>query len=181
MTANKVLILFAHPDKLASRVNARLLQAAESVEGVTVHDLYHTYPAGRIDIAYEQNLLRVHDAVIMQFPFYWYSAPSLLKEWKDVVLQYGFAFGEGGDALENKPLHLVITTGGAMESYHPDGHNRFPIDELLRPFEQTAHFCRMKYKTPFIISDVYQLSDAEIEAYAEKYTDFIRSAVMQLS
>ncbi|MDF7639407.1 NAD(P)H-dependent oxidoreductase [Lactobacillus sp. ESL0791] len=27
----------------------------------------------------------------MQFPFYWYSCPPLLKKWEDDVLEHGWA------------------------------------------------------------------------------------------
>ena len=42
--ANRVLVLFAHPALEKSRVNRRLIRAAQGLEGVTFHDLYEAYP-----------------------------------------------------------------------------------------------------------------------------------------
>ena len=77
----KVLVVFAHPAFQRSRVNRALLAAAKATEGVTVHDLYETYPDFLIDVRDEQKLLEEHDAVVIQHPFFWYSSPALVKEW----------------------------------------------------------------------------------------------------
>ncbi|WP_367133458.1 MULTISPECIES: NAD(P)H-dependent oxidoreductase [Streptomyces] len=44
-------------------------------------------PAGRLtpDVAAEQEKLRWSDAVILQFPLWWFSAPAILKGWIDRV------------------------------------------------------------------------------------------------
>lgn len=64
------------------------MEAAQNLENVTIHQLYATYPDKNIDASKEQELLLAHDRVILQFPFHWYSTPSLLKEWFDVVRFY---------------------------------------------------------------------------------------------
>src|SRR6187455_1899648 len=100
--AVRVLILFAHPALHRSRVNRVLVEAVRSLEGVTFHDLYEVYPDLLLDVDREQALLREHDVVVWQHPFFWYSAPALVKEWQDLVLELGFAYGEGGTALRGK-------------------------------------------------------------------------------
>ncbi|MBP0656770.1 hypothetical protein J8J20_23120, partial [Mycobacterium tuberculosis] len=40
----KILVLFAHPAYRRSRSNRALRFAAEALDGVTLHDLYETYP-----------------------------------------------------------------------------------------------------------------------------------------
>jgi len=67
---SSILVLFAHPAIQKSRVNRRLAAAARGVEGVTVHDLYETYPDFDIDVPREQSLLVLHDIVVLQHPFY---------------------------------------------------------------------------------------------------------------
>ena len=62
------------------------------VEGVTVNNLYEKYPDFFIDVPEEQRLLLENDIIIWHHPFYWYSAPAILKEWMDLVLQHGFAY-----------------------------------------------------------------------------------------
>jgi glutathione-regulated potassium-efflux system ancillary protein KefG len=98
----------------------------------------------------EQRLLAEHDILILHHPFYWYSSPALLKEWLDLVLEVGFAYGQGGTALQGKSFLTVITTGGGLEAYREDGYNRFSIREFLIPFEQTATLCGMIYLPPFV-------------------------------
>jgi glutathione-regulated potassium-efflux system ancillary protein KefG len=166
----RVLVLFAHPALQKSRVNVRLAAAARDVAGVTFHDLYEEYPNFQIDVAREQELLLAHDAIVFQHPFYWYSCPALLKEWIDLVLEYGFAYGPDGDKLRGKLLLSALTTGGAEHSYHREGHNRFTVRELLAPFEQTALLCGMTPLPPFVVhATVRVLNDAELDRHATDY------------
>ncbi len=92
---NQILILFAHPALEKSRVNRQLIRSIHGLDGVTIHDLYETYPDFNIQVKAEQDLLLAHDIIVFHHPFYWYSSPALLKEWQDLVLEYGFAYGEG--------------------------------------------------------------------------------------
>src|SRR5215204_4875659 len=91
VTTNRTLVIVAHPNLGDSRANATRLAEIEDMGDVTVHDLYQTYPNFDIDVAREQQLLREHDTVILQFPLYWYNVTPLLKAWFDAVLIYGFA------------------------------------------------------------------------------------------
>ncbi|MBK7857694.1 MAG: NAD(P)H-dependent oxidoreductase [Archangiaceae bacterium] len=70
---------------------------------------------------HEQRLLDAHQAVVFQHPFHWYSAPSLVKDWQDLVLEYGRAYGRGGDKLRGKVTRNAITTGGPVFAYRKDG------------------------------------------------------------
>ncbi len=100
--AKRVLILFAHPALQKSRVNRRLIAAVSNLENVTINDLYEEYPDFCVNVKREQDLLRSHDIIIFQHPFYWYSCPALLKEWEDLVLEYGFAYGGDRDETQRE-------------------------------------------------------------------------------
>jgi glutathione-regulated potassium-efflux system ancillary protein KefG len=76
-----ILILFAHPALEKSRVNRRLLRSLPELPGLAVNDLYEHYPDYDVDVRREQELLRAHDTIVLQHPFYWYSVPPLLKQW----------------------------------------------------------------------------------------------------
>lgn len=166
----RVLVLFAHPALQKSRINVRLAAAARPVPGVTFHDLYENYPDFHIDVPREQELLRSHDVIVFQHPFYWYSCPALLKEWLDLVLEYGFAYGPGGTALHGKTLVSALTTGGPANAYARTGYNHFTMAELLAPFEQTALLCGMKWHPPFIVPGTVRLTDPDaIAAHAADY------------
>lgn len=161
---HSILILFAHPALEKSRINRHLIAAVNNIPGITVHDLYEAYPHFHINVSHEQELLLNHDIIVFQHPFYWYSSPALLKEWQDLVLEHGFAYGHEGTALVGKKFLSAITTGGGEETYQPIGHNRFPLRSFLIPFEQTAHLCGMEYLPPFVIHGTHQIRDAQIMA-----------------
>ncbi|MEO7413467.1 MAG: NAD(P)H-dependent oxidoreductase [Opitutaceae bacterium] len=165
----RVLILFAHPALQKSRANVRLLAAARDLEGVTLHDLYEEYPTFQIDVAREQALLLKHEVVVLQHPFFWYSCPALLKEWLDLVLEHGFAYGPGGTKLAGKSLLSAVTTGGPEEAYSHTGHNHFTLRELLAPFEQTARLCGMNWLPPFAIHGTHRSQSSEFETHAADY------------
>ena len=165
----RVLILFAHPRFEKSRINRSLLSALPLSEAITLHDLYERYPDHNIDVETEKQLLAAHDVLIWHHPFYTFSAPAILKQWMDLVLEYGWAHGEGGNALKDKTAFNVVTTGGSRESYGPDGFNRFTLHEFLRPFEQTACLCKMIYLPPFAVQGTYRLSDGEMLRHAGDY------------
>jgi len=147
----RILVLFAHPSIDRSEVNAELLRATRGRDFVTVVDLYAEYPDYHIDIDREQQRLREHDVVVFMFPLYWYSTPAILKEWQDLVLEYGFAYGHDGTALQGKPLLCAFTAGGPERAYRADGYNHATVRELLRPLEQTAALCGMRFVAPFVL------------------------------
>jgi glutathione-regulated potassium-efflux system ancillary protein KefG len=145
------------------------------VEGVTVHDLYATYPDLFIKPAFERALVQEHDALVFQHPFYWYSAPALLKEWLDLVLTHGWAYGEGAGTLVGKAWMQAITTGGREYAYGPDGRNRFTIEELLRPFEATAYLCKADWRPAFVVHGSHLCSDEALEEQARGYAGRLRA------
>lgn len=147
----RVLVLFAHPVLERSRVNVRLVEAIRDIEGITVRDLYEDYPTLAIDVAREQADLLAHDVIVFQHPFYWYSSPAILKEWQDLVLEHGWAYGVGGTQLRGKITMNVITTGGPAAAYQRSGYNRFTVRELLAPWDQTAYLCGMRFLAPFAV------------------------------
>ncbi len=164
-----VLIIFAHPHFQHSRVNRMMVEAARHVEGVAIHDLYEMYPDYQIDLKHEKEALGCAHTVILQHPFQWYSCPPLLKEWLDVVLHKGWAYGENGSALQGKKWMSVISTGGAEHAYDPKGHNRYRMEQLMVPFEQTAYLCKMDYMPPLIFHDALKAGRDNISAHAEHY------------
>lgn len=164
-----VLVLFAHPAFGRSRINRRLVEAARGLAGVVVNDLYQRYPDFDIDVAREQRLLLEHDVVVFQHPFYWYSTPAILKEWQDLVLEHGWAYGRDGHALEGKTFLSVVSTGAPEEAYSQDGANRFTMRQLLAPIEQTARLCGMHYLPPFVVHGTHALTRDGIEREAADY------------
>ena len=147
----RILILFAHPSLERSEVNRPLAQATVNIDAVTFVDLYAEYPDLAIDVDLEQKRLLAHDVIVFMHPLYWYSTPAILKEWQDLVLEYGFAYGSKGTALHDKIFFNALTAGGSELAYCAKGYNHFTIRELLRPMEQTAVLCGMVYLPPFAL------------------------------
>jgi glutathione-regulated potassium-efflux system ancillary protein KefG len=171
----KVLVVFAHPAFQRSRVNRALVAAARAMEGITVHDLYETYPDFLIDVREEQKLLEAHDVVVIQHPFFWYSSPALVKEWLDLVLQYRWAYGEGGDALRGKILAQAISAGGPEDAYCREGYNHFSVRELLAPYEQTARLCGMGYAEAFTVHAANNLELTTLTDHSQRYTAWLNA------
>jgi len=166
---NKVLILFAHPRFERSSINAALVKVISDFPGITFNDLYEKYPDFNVDIEYEKKLLTDHQVIIWQHPFYWYSAPPLLKQWIDLVLGFGWAYGPGGGALQGKIIFNSITSGGQRSAYSKEGHNRFTVRDLLAPFDQTATLCKMTYLPPFAIHGTHQILKSELNQMTQSY------------
>ena len=166
---NKVLVLFAHPRFEKSRVNRALLAALAGAEQITVHDLYEQYPDFNVLRARERELLLSHQIIVWQHPIYMYGPPALVKQWIDVVLDHGWAHGPDVNTLADKIVFNAVTTGGTRQSYSAGGVNRFTLQELLRPFEQTAHLCRMVYLPPFAVQGTYLLNRDELLSCSTMY------------
>lgn len=166
----RVLVLFAHPVIERSRVNRRLVDAIRGLPGVTIQDLYEEYPTFAIDVAREQEMLLAHDVIVFQHPFYWYSTPAILKEWQDLVLEHGWAYGHNGTQLRGKITLNVLTTGGPENAYREGGYNRFSVRQLLTPYEATANLCGMHFLAPFVVHGALKLgSDDDLASSRDRY------------
>lgn len=178
MTNKKVLVLFAHPSQHRSEVNTPIFNAAQKIEGVTTVDLYYEYPTFNINIDREQRRLLDHDVIIFQFPLYWYSTPAILKEWQDLVLEYGFAYGVDGHALKDKVLFCSLTAGGKADAYQTDGYNHFTIRELLHPIEQMASLTHMTYIAPLALFGARTaVEENRLEDHLSSWTQLLTALV----
>ena len=169
----RVLVLLAHPSLHRSKVNKAMRDAVKEIPGITLHELYEAYPDFYINVRYEQSLLLNHDLVVLQHPFYWYSVPPMLKLWQDVVLEHGFAYGDGGDALRGKELMQAVSTGGKAEAFSREGNNFYTMAELLYPMQATARRCGMTYRPPLVTHGSYEQTDITIRLHAERYRDLL--------
>jgi glutathione-regulated potassium-efflux system ancillary protein KefG len=168
-TDASVLVLFAHPTLEKSRVNRYLVAAARETPGVTFHDLYECYPDFYIDVAREQALLEAHATVVLQHPFFWYSTPAIVKQWEDLVLEHGWAYGADGTALHGKTMLSVVTTGGRESAYQDEGYNRYAMADFLVPIAQTARLCGMTYLPPFLVHGTHRMTTDEMQVHARDY------------
>ncbi len=170
-----VYLLAAHPNWRESRVNRRLFDQADTIEGVNVRDLYASYPDYDIDVPAEQASAKAADLIVLLHPIQWYSMPALMKLWLDEVLVYGWAYGPGGTALQGKDLWLVATTGGTESSYHPQGYNRYFFDAFLPPYEQTATLCGMRFLPPLLLHGAHRADAAAVDQHVQVFGERLAS------
>jgi glutathione-regulated potassium-efflux system ancillary protein KefF len=161
-----ILIIHAHPYPQRSRAGHALLAAVRDLPGVEVRSLYDRYPDFDIDVAAEQAALARAELVVWLHPVYWYSVPAMLKHWFDVVLLRGWAYGDGGDALQGKHCLWVASTGGRESSFAATGVHQLPFAEFEAPIRQTAIFCGMVWEPPFALHGAHLIADDEIAAAA---------------
>lgn len=170
----RILIIFAHPGYQRSYANRAMLRALKGLEHVKVHDLCQVYPDMFIDVAREQRLLQDFDIIVFQHPIYWYSCPSVLKEWMEQVLEYGFAFGPDGNALKHKYLLAAVTTGGSEASYATSGHNHHSILDYLMPIQQSGLMCGMRWLPPFVVYGYHSMNDPEyLKLKGQQYRELL--------
>jgi glutathione-regulated potassium-efflux system ancillary protein KefG len=170
---NKIAILVFHPVLYKSRINRTLLESVEGISGVSCRYMYDLYPDFQIDIKAEQEILLKNDIIVWHHPLYWYSSPSLLKEWLDLVLEHGFAYGKDGRALVGKKVMSAISSGGRRNTYGSEEGIKFSIRQFLAPFEQTVNLCRMQYLPPFVTHGTHLLTGEHIEKAAKDYARVI--------
>lgn len=176
----KIMVIAAHPDLNNSRANHAWALQLQDQPGIYFRDLYQEYPDWNIDVEREQRLLLQYDRIVLQFPFYWYSCPPLLKKWFDDVLTFGWAFGPGGDYLQGKEFIVATTTGGTEKQYRSGGDNWFTISELLRPIQRTLTKCNGTFLPAFVTYDVTHGTDAYLAQEAKRYAEYIQTAMHAL-
>ena len=171
---SKLIVYYAHPGHKYSHVNREMAREASRVDGITYVDLYEDYPRFDIDVEKEQQRLLDHDVVLFQFPLFWYSTPAILKEWQDLVLEHGFAYGSGGDRLEGKRMMIAVTAAGPDDAYSAGGYQHYPIRDFLRPLEQTARLCGMEFPAPYVLfSSLKAPTTGEAEQHVAGYTKLL--------
>lgn len=169
----KTIIILAHPNIEQSNINKSWIEAlAKSNPEVYVHNIYQKYPNWQIDVAAEQALLLNYDRVIFQYPFQWYNMPPLLKKWLDDVFLQGWAYGHGGENLQDKEFGVSISTAGIDEAYNKAVFGG--VEELLKPMESTAKFVGAKYISYHVFHGAYTPDVNErLPKNIEEYIGFV--------
>ncbi|KPY40074.1 Dehydrogenase [Pseudomonas syringae pv. primulae] len=133
------------------------------------------------DIEEEQAKLLWADAVIFQFPLWWFSMPAILKGWVERVYAYGFAYGVGehseshwGDrygegSMAGKRAMLVVSMGGWESHYSGRGVNG-ALDDLLFPIQHGVLFYPgFTVMPPFPIYKTGKMDAARFEQLCTDY------------
>lgn len=173
-SVNPILVIVAHPRPRQSTVVMRMAAIAAAMPGVTVHDIYAEYPDFQIDVAAEQALLRDYEVIVFCHPFNWYSAPALLREWQDVVLEYGYAYGRHGQELRGKLFFNAISAGRSIAEYSGEMDVHFTLRQLAAPFEQMCRLCGMVYLPPFALTSARTAAaEGRLEPHFETWQNLL--------
>ncbi|MBM6615465.1 NAD(P)H-dependent oxidoreductase [Desemzia sp. RIT804] len=172
----KTLVIISHPEITESGSQQFLLSSIADSEMITVHHLEGTYPDGNIDVVTEQKLLKQHDRIVFQFPFYWYSSPPMLKQWQDEVLIDGFAYGRNGHQLKGKEFGLVLSIGVSESEYQAGGREAFSIHELTKPFQAVAFKTGMTYLKSCLIYQFPYMTESQKMTLLIDYQQFLTRA-----
>ncbi|HVW42296.1 MAG TPA: NAD(P)H-dependent oxidoreductase, partial [Amycolatopsis sp.] len=196
----KVLWLFAHPDQ-------RSLNAALRDEGLrTLTEQGHEYRLSDLyamkwdplvwevdafdeDVVAEQEKLRWADALVVQFPLWWYGPPAIMKGWFDRVFVRGFGYGVkapdgtvlryGEGELAGKRAMLITTVGGRRTSLGRRGVNG-DLSSLLFPLQHgTFWYTGMSPLPPVVIygADRVEFPAAAAEVRARVATLFTADSI----
>jgi len=175
-----MLIIHAHPRPSKSRVIKRLQEVLVAQPGAELRSLYELYPDFDIDVEAEQQALLRWQKIVWLTPVHWYSVPALMKHWIDQVLALGWAYGHGGEALRGKTCWWVCSAGGADPAYAPREMHRRPFQDYVPPVEQTARFCGMHWRKPFVVHGAHDITEqdllqasTDLQAHCE---DFLRTS-----
>jgi NAD(P)H dehydrogenase (quinone) len=126
------------------------------------------------DIGAEQGKLDWADAVVVQFPLWWYGMPAILKGWFDRVFVKGFGYGvRAGDGrtlrygegrLAGKRAMVVLTAGAREPAMGPRGVNG-SLNEVLFPLHHgTLFYAGLSVLPPVAVYGADRVSD---EQFAE--------------
>lgn len=185
MQSRKTLVIVAHPHLHdESRVNARWVdELKKHSDKIELHELAVSGD-GSFDVAAERALLESHDAIVFQFPLYWYSCPPILRAWEDVVYGFGWAYGgpralsgEMGRKMAGKKLAYAVSAGEVADRYGESGTVGFGVEQVLAPFYATANYLGAQcLEKPWVLYGAeVNLSDEELERNAEGYAKWVLS------
>lgn len=127
------------------------------------------------DIAAEASRLLACDLLMLNFPFWWYGPPAILKGWIDRVLAAGFAYDRGRayetGALAGRAGLLTVTTGSPPERYSTGGAAPFAtMEQLLLPLQEGLfRYVGMKAVEPFVAYSAARVDDARRQRYLAEY------------
>ncbi|KUO18424.1 NAD(P)H-dependent oxidoreductase [Streptomyces dysideae] len=134
--------------------------------------------AGRLsaDVTAEQDKVRWSDAVVLQFPMWWFSVPAILKGWIDRVFTNGFAHGPavpppyGEDGALGGRRALLSMTIGARESAFSDRGVHGNLTDVLHPLQHgVLWFTGMAPLEPFAVYGTVDLPEERFAAVLREY------------
>ena len=166
------LILFSHTYFENSKINKALLEEASKLENLEISNLNLLYKDYKIDIQKEQEKLEKADKIIVQFPMFWYSTPSIFKEWQDAVLTPLYV--EKSKIIADKKLGFIISAGGSREDFLEYESKEFSaIDRILFPLVISFESLSVKICKSLAFYNASS-SKFDLQTCKKQYLDYIK-------
>lgn len=180
-----VLIVSGHTDLNESVANKKILEElSRELPYAQIDYLSELYPDFKIDVSQEQQKLLDADVIVLQYPMFWYSMPSLLERWMEETFRHGFSHGSNGNKLKSKKLIVSLTTGAPEEAYTKGGTSEPTIEEFLNPIKACCKLCGMEYvgavKTYGVSYQIRNDKGKEIENKAVNHANRLIKIIKEL-
>lgn len=153
----KTLVIMAHSNPSESKINKRIKESLENEDSIIFKDIKTLYSDYNFDIKKEQEDILKVDKIVFQFPVYWFTAPSILKQWVDDVFVNDFAFNYDDDGtfealnLLGKKFQMIVSLGESEKTYKEID---VKIEDCLSSYSHTASLLGMKEEDTFMIYGV---------------------------
>ena len=168
----KTMVVISHPTIQTSSSQQFFLATLKEEEAVTVRHLDEVWSEAKPHFtrATEETALVDSQAerLILQFPMYWYQAPSVMKEWIDTVMSKSAPFSK-----QIKELGIVVTLGVKEEAFRAGAKEQFTISELLRPFQALANTMGWTYLPIFEVHQFDYKTEEAKQALLVEYLQYV--------
>ncbi len=167
---SKILVVSGHPDYKSSKANRAILDEFHRlVPAADIVYLDAEYPDGKIDVEREQKRLTEADTIVFEFPLWWFSAPSLMHLYFEMVLAHGYAYSSKGGMMNGKKLIFSFTAGAPESEYSPEGHEHVSMEALIPQFKALSDFCGFEWKGAIVSFGMMLLNPDDKEAEKRFY------------
>lgn len=128
------------------------------------------------DLQAEMDKLFWCDALILQFPLWWFGLPAILKGWVDRVFASGGRIYGGGKwydrgVFAGKRAMCALTIGGPASMYSAHGLNG-PIGDILFPINHgMLAFTGFTVIEPFLVHAPVRIGAEERAAHLARYRE----------
>lgn len=173
----KTLVIVSHPYPDQSNAIKALQAVAEQSTDVTVRNLESLYGSelAAFDMAAEQRAAEAADRIVFLFPIHWFNLTPMLKAYLNAVWSYGWAFGPGGTALEDKEMQLVVTAGATAFTYSSAGIIQSSMEEVLTPMKASAYYIGMRYNQPLAFYEAMGASGSTLHEMERRFAERLQA------
>lgn len=130
------------------------------------------------DVVEEQRKLLDCDALVLQFPLWWFSMPAIMKGWIDRVFANGFAYGltrpgarysarYGEGTLTGRRALVAITAGAQTPHFSERGVNGALRHVLFPITHGTLWYAGMDVLEPYVLHGANRVSEDQFARHAD--------------